>query len=494
MTSELVTSSTKEDCRRHSALYVFGHNTVWLWLDRGALRIGTVIAGLLLVRYLGPYDYGVYATVLSVGALANVVADFGLTRYAARAVAVDDGETRVILAANLLATVGTAVLEAAVGGIAAIRGEWYVALICLGLFITNLEGTATLCSSVLTAELRAASVLPASVLGMLGTVLVIGVVIWWRLSVLALLIGIAVKSVATVTLRLCQLRRHWPQLHDYNLRRLVRLIRCDAWPFFSYSLAQVGYEKIAIICFSLVAAQQQVGWLAAAVTISGVFPQWTFAAAQALVPVMTKLFESERLAEFSDLQQRLVDVALFLSVPISVAMAVFAPQIAGFLGHSFSDSAAVLRIVAYRVLLTIIEGFLGGALLTAVNRTNERSNALLRGVVLLGVLTLVLGRRYGAIGAAWAMILSDVFVLLQYVRIFSAVRLNLRWPALWASVLGGAAMALIGLLSPVSWEYRLAPAVVGYLSVLFMISRHRLLGAVRTVRECWTGSPNGASL
>lgn len=78
-------------------LRIFGRNTLWLWLDLGALRIGTMLAGLFLIRYFGPANFGMYSMALAVGWVANAVIDLGLTRYAARAVAASAAEATPIL-------------------------------------------------------------------------------------------------------------------------------------------------------------------------------------------------------------------------------------------------------------------------------------------------------------------------------------------------------------------------------------------------------------
>ena len=76
----------------------------------GALRIGTMLAGLLLIRYFGPTNFGIYSTALAAGWVANAVIDLGLTRYAARAVAANVNEATPILAITLLTTLGSAVV------------------------------------------------------------------------------------------------------------------------------------------------------------------------------------------------------------------------------------------------------------------------------------------------------------------------------------------------------------------------------------------------
>src|SRR5258708_38924375 len=87
---------------RAAILRIFGKNTFWLWLDLGALRIGSLLAGFFLSRYLGPDDFGLYSTAIAVGFLVNAVSDLGLTRYTARAVAADASEGTPILTLTLL--------------------------------------------------------------------------------------------------------------------------------------------------------------------------------------------------------------------------------------------------------------------------------------------------------------------------------------------------------------------------------------------------------
>src|SRR5215469_9939019 len=95
-------------------LRIFGTNTLWLWLDLGALRLGTMLAGVFLIRYLGPRDFGLYSMALAVGWAANAVIDLGLTRYSARAVAATPNEVHPILSLCLFTTVGSALVTIAV--------------------------------------------------------------------------------------------------------------------------------------------------------------------------------------------------------------------------------------------------------------------------------------------------------------------------------------------------------------------------------------------
>jgi O-antigen/teichoic acid export membrane protein len=470
-------------------LRIFGRNTLWLWLDLGALRVGTMLAGLFLIRYFGPTNFGIYSTALAMGWLANAVVDLGLTRYAARAVAATPLEAPSILMVSLLTTIISVIAEIVLLIVSAATGHWELACLAAGLVLCNFEGTASLCSSILTADLRSRAILPGSLVGALGLISLIVVVIWFHLSVLWMLVGLCFKSLFVLGMRMWQLRSRWPTRPDWRANEVYRVVRL-AWPFFSYNLTQVGYGRVAILCFGLVATQEKVGWFAAAFALSDVFPQWSYASSGALLPVWTRLYETKRIDELLALRQRLLDIVLFLSVPLLVLLAVFAPQLCHFLGTRFAASAPALRVVSSRSVLAVLDGFLGHGFLMAINRVKERQQALAKCVVLLAVLTLGLGYVWGPVGVAVALLIADSTLILQYLRLTNKIGLKISWPAVLPSVMAGAAMAGTALALPqmIGLALRIPASIAVYFAVLILLSPGRLMSASRTLRECISAS------
>jgi O-antigen/teichoic acid export membrane protein len=466
-------------------LRILGRNTFWLWLDLGALRIGTMLAGLFLIRYFGPTNFGVYSTALAAGWIGNCVVDLGLTRYAARAVAASVEETRPIIALSVFTTAISVALEVLALLLALRFGNWQLACFAAGFVLCNFEGTASLCSSVLTAELRSRAILPGSLLGAAGLIGLTIAVIWLHLAVLTMLTALCFKSLLVVSLRLWQLREHWPNRQDFHPEVLMRTVR-NALPYFSYNLTQVGYGKIAILCFGLVAPKEQVGWFAAAFVISDVIPQWSYASSGALLPVWTRLFENGRWEEMVALRQRLLDILLFASIPVWISLSVFAPEICALLGPRYVPSAPVLRIVACRSVLAVLDGFLGHGFLVSVNRMKERQAALSVSFVLLAVLSAVLGYMWGAEGVAIGLFVSDAVLIFQYLRIFSRIGMPLEWtpvvPGLFAgAIMVGSALALPQGLQPI---LKLSVILFLYFGTLALLSKDRLVSAGRTLQEC----------
>jgi polysaccharide transporter, PST family len=473
---------------RAAILRIFGKNSFWLWLDLGALRIGSLLAGFFLIRYLGPHDFGLYSTAIAVGFLVNAVTDLGLTRYTARAVAADASEGTPILSLTAMTTAVFAALEVAGLIFTFLTGHLAAAAICAGLLINNFEGTSILCSTMLTAKLRSRQILPGSVLSTVALITISLLVIFLKLSVTTFLILGIVRSASVLGVRLWQLRDLLPSMNLWNTMQIPRLLR-SAWPFFCYNITQVSYSRISIVCFGLVASENMVGLFSAAFVLSDIFPQWSYAMSGALLPLWTRLFENGRKSELLELRESLLDVIVIICVPAAVAMLIFAPQICALLGTRFAASALVLRILAYRILLSVVDGFLGHGFLIAINQVRERQRAQVWSLVLLGVLTLVLGKLLGLAGAACALLIADCSLILQYIVILSRLRLAISGKLLLPCLLAGAVMAIAVLLANSTFLMaRLAVGLVAYTILLLVLSRSRLIGASRTLRHCLSGT------
>jgi O-antigen/teichoic acid export membrane protein len=296
------------------------------------------------------------------------------------------------------------------------------------------------------------------------------------------------RSLCVLCVRLWQLRDLWPSLHFTGTRTFRRLIR-SAWPFFCYNITQVSYTRLSIVCFGLLAPENMVGIFSAAFVLSDIVPQWSYAMSGALLPLWTRLFETDRNTELLELRESLLDLIVLLCVPAAIAISIFAPEICALLGSRFASSTLVLRILAYRILLSVVDGFLGHGFLIAINRVRERQRAQAYALVLLGVLTLLLGELWGPTGAAWALFIADAALILQYLWILSKLKLRLSSNVWLPCLLAGGAMAAVTLFfkTDAVAAARLFFGVLTYGALLLLVWRARLLGAGRTLRHCLSG-------
>ncbi len=472
--------------QHHEVMRTFGKNTIWLLLDRAGLKLGAMAAGLVLLGYLGPANVGIYTTAIAVGSLVNVLLDLGLTRYAARVVSAFPEEAPPILALTLITTSLATVVELLVAGFAYSTGHWYATCMAIGLIFTNLEGTSSLCTGILSADLRSRSVLPGSIMSTLGIVGIIALVVKLKLSVLALLLGLATKSLIVLIFRLGQLKGFLPSSGFYFLpKTFLELVKKSA-AYFSYSITQMGYEKTAIIAFGFVADHTQVGLFSAALVIASIFPSFTYAASDALLPVMTRLYETSRIPDLVELRTKLINLLLYLCVPVGIVLAVFAPQICQLLGSRFVASAPVLRVAAGRSLLSVLDSFLGQAGLTAVSRVTERRNSQAVGLGLCAVLTVALGYYWGAVGAATATLIADFVIVVHYLWIYSRIGMPVRCPVLASSMIAGCAMVIACFAFPtLFWPLQITAALGVYVIALALITPRRVCETAGTFVQCF---------
>jgi O-antigen/teichoic acid export membrane protein len=243
------------------------------------------------------------------------------------------------------------------------------------------------------------------------------------------------------------------------------------------------------VCFGLVASQALVGIFSAAFAFSDVYPQWSYSASGAVLPVWTRLYERRRIPELVELRESLLDVVFLLSVPIAIALSVFAPQICALLGAQYAASALVLRIVAYRAVLSVFDGLIGHGFLIAINQVKQRQRAQAIALVVLATLTLVFGRLWGAEGVAIGLFIADSIMVLQYFLILSKLNLQIRTRFFLPVLLAGGAMALAaaGLPSGYGVAARAAAGILAYAGVLFLLSRHRVVDVANTIRHCFGG-------
>jgi len=232
-----------------------------------------------------------------------------------------------------------------------------------------------------------------------------------------------------------------------------------------------------------------VGIFSAAFVLSDVIPQWSYAMSGALLPLWTRLFESDRNTELLELRESLLDLIVLICVPAAIAISIFAPEICALLGSRFASSTLVLRILAYRILLSVVDGFLGHGFLIAINRVRERQRAQTYALVLLGILTLLLGKIWGPTGAACALFIADAALILQYLWILSRLKLRLSSNLWLPCFLAGGAMAAVTLFFKADTvaAASMLLGVLTYGALLLLVWRVRLMGAGRTLRHCLSG-------
>jgi O-antigen/teichoic acid export membrane protein len=418
----------------------------------GANLLLSLVAAPLLLRHLGVVDFGGYVTVVSLVAIAGIVADAGLTVVAVREYAIRDAEGRRRLMANVtslrvviaLAGAALAVLFALAAGY---RSELVLgtAFAGIGLVLVITQQTFTV---PLQARLRVGAITLLEVLKQSMTVALIVVLILLGATVTAFLaISIPVGAVAAV-LTLIVVRRTvsmGPLAGRDEWRYLLR----GALPVAAASILGALFYKSGVIVMSLVASAQETGLFSASLRVTeAVVPVPSLIASTAF-PILVRAAEDSG-GRLAYALQRLFEAGLILGAFSALFLVLGAEPLIDFVGgEEFEDAVPVLRVHGIATAATfLIAPWAAGLWAIQAQRSLVVASAV--GLACLVALTLVLASEEGAIGAAIAMTVSEVLLALLAGALLVRRRPELRVklavvPKVLVAVAAAAALALLGL-------------------------------------------------
>jgi len=401
-------------------------NTLWLLIDRAILSIGTGIAGLLLVRSLGPSNYGVYALAISTGSMVAALTDLGLRLFLVRNVAAAPQKANSYLSSGLLIKLMQLFLTVTLTSLVvphlsrdANMNSALVAGIAFGVFLNIADLTA----SFFLGSMKPKLILLGRLVGRLGTIMIIALTIIFRLSVPTLLIFLCLLQVLVIILRITQLRLAFGiKISIPNYKTTIATFR-EAISFYLYELTYIAYVQAGFITLGIVSGKEAVGTYGAAFALVVLFPSLVYAGIDALIPVMTHLYEDKRWQEMILLRAQILETILLFSIPVVIVLGIYSNKIVTIFGKSFANIpvSGVLSLLAIHACLGPLEGLLGGAFLTATNQLMNRAKQRIVAVIVLLSLSCSLGWIWGAKGTAVAMVLADTVLLIGYARVSKAI-------------------------------------------------------------------------
>lgn len=403
----------------------------------GVLRTAGYLAGVVLgtaasvvlLRYLGVVELGRYVTVMSLVAVAGGIADAGLTLVGQREYVVASGpHMRRRLLGNLLgmriAITPVAVAITVVFALAA----GYDRVLVLGTLVAGvgvlLSGFAAAWATPLTAQLRFGAVTATEMARQLA---VFGGMVLLAVAGAGLLPFFAVHVVAGVAglaLTALLIGGFAPPRPRFVLHEWAPVLR-EAWPVALALVINILYMRVLMVMMSLLATGSQTGLFATSFRILEVLAGVPVLMLGAAFPILARAGEGDA-PRLAYALQRLAEVALLVSVPIALALAIAAEPIVLLLGGAeYIGATNVLRLQAVA---------LPGAFMTqvwvlglvAVRRQPAliSVNLLALGVVL--ILGLALIPTLGAIGAAGAAALGETVLALGALGFLVAARPDLR--------------------------------------------------------------------
>lgn len=384
-------------------------NTAWLFGDK-ILRMGVgLIVGIWIARYLGPEQFGLLNYALAFVALFTSVANFGLNGIVVRDLVQDPSMAET--------TLGSAFFLLVIGGFSAFAlsllfisharpndalTKFIVMLLSIQLILKATDVVRYWFESQIQSKyivwMENGLFLIFSAVKIVLILIHASLIFFvWIILAETLIVAIMLPFVYT-----------WQggilSAWHYQLNRMKTLLN-ESWPLILSGLAIMIYMRIDQIMIGQILGDKSVGIYSAAVRVSEI---WYFIPISIVASVYPSLIEAKKSNDSLYYQrlQKLYDIMVLLSLVVAISMTFFSNWIINFLfGYAYYQAGAILTVHIWAGIFV----FLGIAsekwLLIEGLQRYSLYRTMLGAIVNFG-LNLFMIPKYGAIGAAYATVIS----------------------------------------------------------------------------------------
>ncbi len=383
-------------------------NTSWLLFER-VVRVGTaLVVSALVIRHLGPNDFGVLSYALSLVALFSVLSQLGLEAILTQEIVRgDDSHYRLLGTGFVIKLFGSLVAMVAVAAATiGMKDNPLTTLLVLIIAVSLPLSAFTVIVFYFQAKVEARFSVYAYLIQLfvssgikLGLIWVDAPLIWFAVVVAIEALLLAVGLILSYR---CQKQRVLRWRFDRALA--ISLLR-KSWPLALSAIAIVVYSRIDQVMLKKLLDDDAVGQYAAAVRISEAWHFFPVMVATSLFPALVNAQKTDRKLYLGRLQ-RLHDLLAWLAIAVAVPVTLLAePMIALLFGQQYNQSATVLQIHIWAGFFVAM-GLASGRWLILENLQRYAILKTGSGALVNIALNLLLIPEYGVVGAAVATVVS----------------------------------------------------------------------------------------
>ena len=388
-------------------------NMSWLMISQLLTSICAFVWTILSARYLGPSEYGIFGTAVSISSIFGVFATFGVFTYLVRAISTDFENEAKYVNNTLSLKIFLAFFYLALILISLLILGWnrYVIGICMLYAIEYLIKTY---HDVFFASFQAHEKIKyQAITNIIITVLtLVGIVLvtftdWGLLGITGvyLLANFVALIYATYAMRAHFIK---PKLEfDFSFYKV--LLKAGI-PFALTGLFYTIYYSIDIVMITQMSTTYYTGLYNSAYKLINVLNLFYTIYTAVIFPVMSKLFKGEKdLLALSFVKS--IKYLTLITVPIAVFTCFYGYDLIGIYGAEYIEAGGVLKILIWTVCFL----FINGACSMILNASHEEysvTKIYSIAAVFNVVLNLILIPKYTVYGASLATVLSEVLILI----------------------------------------------------------------------------------
>jgi polysaccharide transporter, PST family len=395
------------------------HNTGWLFVDK-MLRMGVgFFVTVWITRYLGPEKYGLLSYASAFAGLFTAIANLGLYGIVVRdVVRYPDSTDEILGTAFFLKLVGGGcALVLSLGIIFFLRPgdsltHWLVGITATGFIFQSFEVFDFWFQSQLLSKRTILANIPGFFIITIAKIVLIAVkapliAFAWAGAFEILLgsIGLLVAyQFVTKSARLLRVSVKW-------IKKLLK----DSWPLIFAGLMLMVYNRIDQVMIGQMLDDRSVGLYSAAVKLSEFWYVFPYLLAQSMFPAVVEAKNGGESFYYERLQ-KILDLMAILSYLFILPLFLLSRHIVVWVyGISFHDSGGILAVYVLAGIFVMM-GQIRENWVTVENFTRFSLYASVVGAGVNITLNLVFIPKFGAIGAAYATLLS-LFVSWYFINI-----------------------------------------------------------------------------
>ncbi|HDR6998629.1 oligosaccharide flippase family protein [Bacillus cereus] len=388
-------------------------NASYLFVGNITVRFVLAIATILFARYVSPEDYGMFTTALAVSAVICYFTDAGLTHTFMREGTRSDANISVLISSYLRIRLILAIVISVLFAIFAqffypdayLRAMVYWVVLPT-MFGATLQGVGMAYFQV-TERMQFTAIISVLQGVTAAAALLLGMSFQWSLMMVAAMYGVSSLVTGVIafimTIRYTKVHKGWDkgildQLLIFTINGIIIML-----------LPQLGP-----IILEKVSTYKQVGFFGAASKIPAVLYQIPGVIAAAFYPRLFAFGNEKNIEEHRKLSSFELKLMSFLGMGISIPF-IADPSfwIVSLLGEKYAPAGEALAILAFMVILQSINYPLADNL-TTIGQQWKRATTMTIGLVVAIIGYIVLGSKYGMMGAAAAAIITEITLLIGF--------------------------------------------------------------------------------
>ncbi len=434
------------------------HNTAAQLIGKIVSTILGLIAIGILTRYLGPEQFGWYATTLAFLQFIAIMLDFGLIPVTAQMMSeiprdiaeTDTGKLASYRSKLLKNLFGFRFVTAVIGlGIAPLIALFfpYPPEVKIAITFTTINMLSVAMNQIFTGYYQAKLTTYFQAFGeVIGRIaLIVGLVlcIYFDLGFIPVMWAITISSVVYTAAMWIFARKNTSVTLGFDFS-LWKKIAIKMWPIAVAVMFNVIYLRGDAVILSLYRDQVEVGLYGAAYRVIDIVAQTAMMIMGLMLPLLAYAWSKGEDRKFKEHFQLAFNIMMMFAIPMAVGLIVLSEQIMVVIaGNEFRTAALPLTLLSIAVFGIFVGGIFGHVAV-AVNRQKETLPIYIVTALITLVLYFIFIPRYGMVGAAGASVFSELFAgTCLYFTIKKYTKISLSLVVLGKILLAGVCMAIV---------------------------------------------------